>query len=122
MPSTISYDIIRALDSIQLNMRNYDNVEPNAVFTWKGLDYACTPSKCIKGKLFGAGGFTPDNSLTLTARAADLPTPGPQPDQFLTYNGDRYRIDLVSTSADLASVSLICNDPNRGAGVVEREM
>ena len=95
---------------------------PLPVFTWKGAEYPCTPQKSVKGKLFGAGGFTLDASCVLVVRMADLPDPGPQPDQFITYLGDKLRIDTVSTDATGASVTLTCNDPNRGAGIVEREM
>lgn len=121
MPSTLAYNIEIALQAIQSAMT--DPSVPGATaptFTWKGVDYPCTPSKLIEGKLFGAGGLTLDTELTLIALESDLPTPGPQPEQFLTYDGKRYRIDTVTTQQ--GSVTLTCSDPARGAGIKERSM
>jgi hypothetical protein len=121
MPSSLAYELDRALSAVQSLMTdNEGGTSTSPTFTWKGQDYACTPSRSAKGKLFGAGGFTIDNNLVLSVQASILPDPGPQPDQFLTYLGDKYRIDLVTTQQGL--VILTCNDPNRGAGIVEREM
>lgn len=123
MASTLAYEMQRAQAFIQAAMTDHANDdEPLPVFTWNGVEIPCVRGKVTKGKLFGAGGFTPDANLVLIVASGDLPDPGPQPDQFLTYRGDRFRIDTVATSAELASVTLTCFDPNRGTGIVEREM
>lgn len=92
------------------------------VFTWNSQEYPATRSKIIKRSLFGAGGFTPDNDLSLTVNIVDLGIAMPKPMEMIMFQGEQWRIDSVETSADGAVVTLRCNDPNRAAGVVEREM
>jgi len=89
-------------------------------FIWDGTEYNCTRGANTKGNLWGAGGLTVDNNLTIFVRVLDLPTTLPQPEQFITFEGDKYRIDTVSKSPDGAMLTLVCNDPNRAAGTVEQ--
>jgi hypothetical protein len=95
----------------------------NQTFTWQGGDYACVPHMTDDTVMFGAGGFTPSSTLELDVRAGVLPTPGPEPKQFLVYptGGKRFRITDVITNPDL-SLRIKCNDPARAAGIKEREM
>lgn len=90
-------------------------------FTWQGIDYPCVPHQSELHLMFGAGGFTPDSSLELDVRNGVLPDPPPAPPQFLTFHEKRYRIIRVVTNPDL-SIRIYCNDPERGAGIREREM
>lgn len=128
MASTLAYEIDRALESLRDAMTDPDpdsegvsgTASAPVEFTWKGAIYPCTPSKVVRGKLFGAGGLTPEANIILSVQESILPVPGPSPDQFITYAGSKYRIDTVTTQQ--GSVLLACNDPNRGAGIVEREM
>lgn len=132
--SLLSDEIIRALRDIRYVSAIFGALQnqvegggaPAQTFNWKGTDYPFISAVPIASKLFGAGGFTADFSLTLTVARSDLPQDGPipQPDQFILYNPDnrRYRIDVVKPDHTGTSLILLCNDPNRGAGVIEREM
>ncbi len=100
-------------------------VHANFLFTWKSTEYQALSIVEVKGNLFGAGGFTPDGGLTVSVRLdafGDADAPVPEPEQFITYKSHRYRIDITKPTPDGSGLMIICNDPNRGAGIVEREM
>jgi len=99
-----------------------DDVGVLPTFIWDGAEYNCTRGPNTKGNLWGAGGFTGDNNLTIYVRVLDLPPTLPQPDQFITFEGEEYRIDTVSKSSDGAMLTIVCNDPDRAAGTVKRAM
>lgn len=123
--SLLSDEISRAFAEVGRTTAPTDPSEPSSqtyVFTWKGTEYAALAAVETKGRLFGAGGFTEDNGLTLTVELSVFTGDVPQPDQFVTYKGHRYRIDMTKPSPDGTGIVFICNDPDRGTGIVEREM
>lgn len=123
MPSSLSYELERALGAIRSILTDRSSgTDVQPTFTWNSADYVCTPGALRKGTLFGAGGFTPEWNLTIAVQASLLPTPGPKANQFITYQTEQYRIALVTTSPDGSTVELICLSPDRGAGIREREV
>ncbi len=110
----LALEINRALSLLQF-------ATGNQKFTWQNVDYLCVPHTQTAHTLFGAGGLTSDYALELDVNHDVLPTPGPKPPQFITFAEKKYRIAKVVKNPDL-SLRISCVDPDRGAGILEREM
>ncbi len=92
-------------------------------FTWSGTEYDAISVIEEQGNLFGPGGFTADGHLTVTARASIFTGDAvPEAEQFIFYKGKKFRIDIVKPSPDGSGLVFVCNDPDRGTGIVMREM
>ncbi len=122
--SLIGSEIDRAFTELQRfnSAVSEDDVGVLPTFIWltNGNTYNCSRGPNVKGKLWGSGGLTADNNLTVYVRVLDLGGSEIEPDQFIRFEGDKYRIDTVSKSSDGAMLTLVCNDPNRAAGTVEQ--
>jgi len=121
----LSDEIGRAFEEIDRVQASNSGLDAavTPTFIWKGTEYEAISAIETKGNLFGGGGFTADGSLVLTVRfevfsGDDIP----QPEQFVTFDGHRYRIDVTKPSPGGVGMTFVCNDPNRGTGIVEREM
>lgn len=116
-------EISRALTEIRISQEEAVATDQTVqTFTWNGTEYLCSPGKMVKRNLFGAGGLTPDNDLRLDVQLVDLGEGRPSPGQMVTYSGSQWRIESVEYPAGGSVITLLCNDPLRATGIVEREM
>lgn len=116
-------EIGRALIEIRSVQTSSDTGDETIqTFKWNGTDYPCSPGKEVRRNLFGAGGLTPDNDLRLDVLLIDLGESRPSPGQMITYNDRSWRIEVVEYQAGGSVITLLCNDPLRATGIVEREM
>lgn len=91
------------------------------VFTWNNTEYKALAILQTDGNLFGAGGLTADNNLTITVDLSVFSSDIPQAEDMLTYSEREYRIKTIEKSPTVSSMIMKCIDPNRGTGIVERE-
>ncbi len=121
--SLLTNEVTRTLADIARLTASLSPTDPSTVpiFTWKNTDYQAVSAVEIDQELFGVGGFTPDDALTITAHT-DVFSGGdlPKPHQLLTYKGNLFRINVVKPSPDGSAIVFVCNDPDRGAGGIER--
>lgn len=122
--SLFSDEISAAYGEVGSVMSSIGTDDPATVqqFTWNGTPYDAVSIVEIKGELFGAGGATFDNHLTITARASVFTGDQPEPLQKVVFNSHDYRIQTIESSPDGTGLTIRCNDANRGAGIIPREM
>ena len=80
----------------------------NQKFTWNGADYVCVEGVSTEDRILGAGGMELLDELILFVRRDQLPDPGPQSKQKLTFLGEDYWIGLVQAAAGGAFLRLSC--------------
>jgi hypothetical protein len=121
--SQLSFEIARAFDSVASVSASLGVRDPSSapVFTWKNQQYNAISAIQGEAEIFGAGGLTPDFHLTLTVKFSVFTGETPHPKQSLTYNSRAYKIQIVDSTPDGSGIIIKCNDPNRGAGIIERE-
>jgi len=124
--SLLSNELIFAyseIGSITASLNISDPPSAQYKFTWNSTEYDAIAAIEILGEIFGAGGFTEDNNLTLTVQLSVFGGGAtPTPHQFITYKGNQYRITQIKPSPDGTGIVIGCNDPDRGTGIVPREM
>jgi len=96
---------------------------PAQEFQWKGQTYDAVLITRISGTLWGPGGNADDSNLTVTVERSKFSGgPIPEPDDYVTFELDKFIIDIVKPSPDGSGVVISAHSMNRAAGIKEREM
>lgn len=103
--SILEYEIARATLELQI-------ASDFATFTWNNTDYNCT-FVLTQQDYLDPGGLAPIGDLVLTVSLADLPVPGPQLHDAVTFQSVDYEIQIIKQSPG-GSIVFTCWRLGRG--------
>lgn len=102
-----------------LDLIETEQEQGNQVFTWNGVDYACSPSAERSTITPDIGTINVDRFVTMTVRlyeanGNEVFTVLPKGQQYITYDGQRWTILTVDKYLSSGFIRLTCHDDSRG--------